>query len=195
MPIRATCRGSMPGGEQWVNVLHFAGSSIDAPTAAGLQERLEAFYGGLTDQFANAWSFDGVDYAVVGEGTEFSLPVDPVIQGEGGTIPMPNDCAIVITWLTDTNNRTGRGRTFLGGFTVAVLGADPTSGAGVMSAGSAGDIALEAVSLADGDPALVVLSRKLAIGRPVTGGYVGNRFDTMRRRDLGVPETRTVFTV
>lgn len=192
----------MPGGEEWANVFHFQGADVDLVAADAIRDRLQTFYSSLTDYFVPTWTWERTAFGITGEGAAFEIDNDPVVAGELGGVPLPNDIALAISWRTARLDRRGRGRTFLGGFGAAVMAQDGGSTAAVMQGANVSAIALAAVTLAD-DPAvpLGVYSRPNPTTgwagqfNPVTGGYVGNRFDTMRRRDVGVPETRFIFAV
>lgn len=201
MTFRVTASGRMGGGEQWQNVWHFNGAWDDDPGGAGdAFDALTTFYDSLTDRLYDGWHLDRLAAADVGEATTR----EDLVTGVDGTVtgaPMPNDCSILTVWLSDNPSRTGRGRTFLGGWPITACVANGAKGAGVVDGGPVGGIAAAATALlADISVQPVVWSRPNPdAGRPVgsespiTGGYVSRRWSTQRRRDLETPRSIVTF--
>ena len=132
----------------------------------------------------NSWTGVTVtDLRTEGAPEFFSASGFPV-TGTSGADPLPNQIAACIKWLTSFRGKSGRGRSFIGGWTEDAV----TSG--VMAAGL--KTALEEFGddiVSNGSATFVVLSRfhdKAArangINHAITGRSVDPMFRTQRRR-------------
>lgn len=99
----------------------------------------------------------------------------------GNLEPLPPANQICVTWRTDSNSRSGRGRTFLGGWT------EDNSVSGLVGATARGRVVSMANSIvaynggAD-NGAFVVYSATQGIARDITGASVGNQWAILRSR-------------
>jgi len=201
MTFRVVASGRMGGGEQWQNVWHFTGAwDDDSGGSDGAFGDLTDFYDSLTDRLYDGWHLDRLAAGDVGEATTR----EDLVTGVDGTVtgaPMPNDCSVLVVWLSTNPSRTGRGRTFLGGWPINACVANGTKGAGIVDGGPVGGVHDAAAALiSSSDSELVVWSRPNPdAGRPsgsqsvVTGGYVSRRWSTQRRRDLETPRSVVTF--
>lgn len=111
------------------------------------------------------------------------------IPGTSEASSLPADVAIVVSLRSATANRTGRGRFYLPMPSVDALTAD-----GRMTSAAQQDIvdALEAAwTMANGaGESPVIYSRTQRALRPITAFNVGDLFDTQRRRENALNESR-----
>lgn len=181
----------MPGGEQWVNVLHFGGIDV-ASTIAGAKSRVEALYSSIKSHLRPDWSVTEMRWRLVGPNEPATVTTpSTAIVGSSTSMPLPNDVAICVSWRTAKAGRSYRGRTYLGGWTQAALGTAPDGSANV-AAPVRTAIATGAGSLASltGEPKLVVWSPTLGQANEVVAASQGDRFDTQRRRENKLNEVR-----
>src|SRR5918997_4237191 len=176
MAIRATASGTMAGGERWVNVLHFAGETIDGTIADAIGDRIRQFYVDFQAQLHSDWHFDSVRLGMAEEADSFEYEME-TRPGLATGIPLPNDMSIVINWRSSDPSRRGRGRTFLGGFDASTLWQEGATGPGVVAPSTASDIADAAAGLSSLTAAndLIVYSRASGLESIVTGGSGARR--------------------
>lgn len=194
MTFRVVAAGHMPGGEPMMNVWHFAGSATGTPDVDDALDALSTFYDTIGSQLSSRW---GIDEFRVSQPDGPVLRVDTVegLIGEGSSIPMPNDVAVLVHWRTINPARTGRGKTFLAGILAGSGEAPTSSSASIVGSSLAGTIAGAAGNLSDaGSPELQIYSRVTETGYNVTGGYVSRRWATQRRRDRDTLEVPVPFT-
>ena len=174
----------MPGGEEWQNVLHFAGAASSDTNVDDALEQLTTFYETIATQLSNAW---GVDEFRVGEAAGPVLRIDTVdgLVGGGSSMVMPNDCAVLVRWRTVHPGRNGRGRSYISGALAGSVDRATSASAGIVSVSLRSAIASACGALmGDLDVPLQVYSRVTGTGYSVTGGEVSGQWATQRRRDL-----------
>lgn len=196
MAIRAVVSGAMPGGERWANVFHFRGDTVSDEEAAAIASRLRDFYTGFQDQLSNRWRAEECAVSATDSIGPTRVPPWETMVGNASATPMPNDCAIVVSWRTAFRGRSYRGRTYLGGWTTSAVDA-PASSAPVVLASYTSAIAVAAEGLIqDTPPDLVIHSEVPTVGdNGVLGGYVNGTWDTQRRRDKSTISQRTDFSI
>jgi hypothetical protein len=102
------------------------------------------------------------------------------LVGTATTATLPPQCAAGVTWLTDVDTKSGRGRNYLPPLAVASVAAGRIAGASVtIIAGAASDLVS---SLIASSCTPVVFSPTLRTTQPIIAGRVGDVFDTQRRR-------------
>lgn len=197
--IRVVATGRLPGGETWVNVFHFAG--LDANSAhAAAREKVKTFYLAIQNTTGSGWALERlVSYWVTGQGAGLvAAPRGEVgenLAGTSGGANMPNEVSLVISWQTALPGRSGRGRTYLAGFTEG-----GNTGAASEPARPEPNVvtvivpAAEGLATAGAEVSLVVFSQKNGTEALVTGGYVNDEWDTQRRRARSLTRFKTTFS-
>lgn len=185
----------------WSNTLHFAGVLTDQDEAGAIAGAIGDFYAELVDSLATDWTLSKIAIGQAGFGASFEYATD--VQGTSSGLPIPNDCAACVTFTTATPGRIGRGRIFMGGWTVNTLIRLDGTGATVFNDGHANAIGVAVVgNLMDNEfiPDLIVYSKPAPDrGRPtateseVLGGSVARRIATQRRRDMDTPRAGNTF--
>lgn len=194
MAIRCVATGGMPGGEQWSNTLHFAGVLSDQDEAGIIAGNVTDFYTEFSDQLVTDWTLEKIAVGQAGFPASFEFATD--LNGAGSSTPIPNDCAVAVTFTTAVPGRSGRGRIFLGGFALSLLVRLDGTGATVLNEGLSTAIGVSVVNNLMGPdlgPVLVVYSRKLDDENTVLGGAVARRLATQRRRDMDTPRAADAF--
>lgn len=204
--------GSLPGGEEWSCGLRFSetgGDTLNPDNDWDMEELLAHFVEKITTFHSDGQAHIGTSAKL--QFVKFNkIKVDgryqdlnsntatfPDVAGGGGPANVhPNQCALVVTLLTDVQRGPGsKGRFYLPAPAVAV---QPD---GLISQGVADDVRtaartlIEALSDVPGPDGLtpanvVVMSRKAGkpSARRVTGIQVGRVIDTQRRRRRSLPE-------
>lgn len=180
--MRIAVSGRMPGNEQWVNVWHTTTAFTPEFTDQAVVV-LRNFYTALESLMATSWRLDkyvGSDQTPGG-----SAPVEiteTTVVGTSAGTPLPNQCALVVSWRSLFASRRTRGRTYLGGFTTTNFsgsGTDDLQGASALITtirDAANTLQLSTT------PTFGVYSRINGTVTPFSGGYVNSRIDTQRRR-------------
>ena len=196
MTIRAVVSGNLAGGERWVNVHHWSGTTLDAAEAEDIADKHAAFHTALKPIRTGTVDMDLVQLGLVGQGIEFEFEYTGV-QGTASGTPMPNDCACVITWQTVSFTRRGRGRTYVAGLAATTNSQAVTGGAAMVSPSAAVAIKDACVALLTAPPlnVPVIYSRVSSSELPIDRGRVNRRWATQRRRDLETPELSETFSV
>lgn len=182
----------MPGGEIAINVFHFGGIDRDAVITTS-QPRVLSYFNALSNVLSTQWSLTRLTWRLVAPNAPplEHTPSSAVVGTQTGN-PLPNDVAFVISWKTAKAGRSYRGRTYIGGWTQNAL-ATASDGSCTMSSsfGTTISTAVGALAPLTGENKLVVYSPTLGEANEVTSAYRGNRFDTQRRRENRLIETRT----
>lgn len=105
---------------------------------------------------------------------------------------LPFQCATCISWSADLATRAGRGRIYMPPFAASTLDAGRVSSAAQTVAVNGANLMWG--SLNTGGLELVLYSQTHFTTNTVTGGNVGNVFDTQRRRRSKLIEVRSALT-
>ena len=186
--------GVLAGGDRWMFTFWAtSGSSIGTVHAAGV-DFANAFWttGGYGTHVGTAVTLESVTTVNVDVLTnKQSQRMDSSLSlaGTNATGSLPADCAIVVSLRTALANRSGRGRFYLPQPAIDQLdGSD-----GRIKAASVASI-LNSVSVGFGaytpTATPVVYSRTLKATNPVVSFDIGNLFDTQRRRESSMLESR-----
>lgn len=186
--------GVLAGGDRWMFTWWAtSGSSIGTVHAAGV-DWANAFWttGGYGSHVAAAVTLESVTTVNVDVATnKQSQRMDSSLSlaGSNASGSLPADCAVVVSLRTALANRSGRGRFYLPQPAVDQL--DSTDGR-VAAAAVSG--MLNACSVAfggyTGTAVPVIYSRTLRATNPVVSFDIGNLFDTQRRRESSMLESR-----
>jgi hypothetical protein len=200
--IRASAQGLLPGGEQWVNVFHVlrtpgTGDPVTSLESSAIAAPIVGFYDAINGFLSSEWSL--VDVIVKDQQDETGAAFDPTftpLAGSSSDADLPNQVALVVSWLTALGGRRYRGRTYLAGFTEANSVQTAPFGAGIDATqrntiGTAAAQMIEDLDTA-GFP-LVVWSRVGGTATPVNRARVGVTWDTQRRRRNKLGEAYAVF--
>lgn len=182
VPARIEYVGSGgPGFNIWhVRTDDSAGAELDSALNA-----LEEFYSDISSLFAAS------SRVVIGEGMikdplgapEFAPDDSRTITGGGPFTVGPAPLAIVCGWRTVSATRSGRGRTFLGPFSVAAQDqADGTPGGASLESIRTAATGLVNSSTGLNGWAVGVLSTKTGVMRDITGFSVRDRWAVLRSR-------------
>ena len=196
--------GVMPGGEVWSCGVRTSGAlgstaqvTLDALAAAGVAG-WSTFHSTVANSLGAGVTFELCTVRVISTagitvGQSEVSPVAPVLGS--GTVTKPNQCAVVVTLMTATAGRRGRGRYY-----VPVLGNNPTA-TGRITAAQRDSIATTSATmlgvLNDGlDNALYtarvgVQSQVGLTSAVVTTIRVGDVWDTQRSRRDNLIEAYT----
>jgi len=193
---RMVASGTTPG-ESWSFTLHAEGSLSTADAATAFGDALTAAWAGGMDDVTTAdvdctsASVAALDPATDGQLTrvEVVLALTGVATGE----MLPFQCATVISLLTDSATRHGRGRFYLPPLAVSTVDGGLISAAAITSLDTAWTAFFDSLNTDGLNP--VVRNRTGHISTPVTSARVGNVFDTQRRRRNKLVEVYTAITV
>lgn len=143
--VRCSVRGSAPSGEEWVNVVHCryaGGASNPGPTEiAALDAKLVRFWSGTAytsgqawlTRCRNNWAMADITYYPL-DNSSLATVVSHVVAGtDPTTTSSPPEVAPVLTIRTANRGRRYRGRIFLPAPTTALVNADGTLQAGVIT--------------------------------------------------------------
>lgn len=189
----------MPGGEQAVNVLNFAGTASDIDATL---DRLESFWDAASADLSGAWRLERIDAGVYVSASSAPTSVSRAFAtGAGPTgqvlgTPLPNQIALCVSFRGAGGfGRAFRGRAYLGGF---AQGAQE-SGSGVTTGrpdpGLVTRIATAFGSLLNSSAfptGLVVKQANSLVQNVVEEGYIDNKWDTQRRRARDLAATLRV---
>lgn len=188
--------GTTPG-ESWSFTLHAEGSLSTADAATAFGDALTAAWAGGMDDVTTAdvdctlASVAALDPATDGQLTrvEVVLALTGVAAGE----MLPYQCATVISLLTDSATRHGRGRFYLPPLATGTVDGGLISAATITSLDTAWTAFFDSLNTDGLNP--VVRNRTGHISTPVTSARVGNVFDTQRRRRNKLVEVYTAIAV
>lgn len=199
---RVACSGSMPGNERWVNVFHVVretptGAQFTSAEASTIAANFLTFYTDIDSLLSTEWDIDEI---IVRDQQEQGAPAYNVtITPESGDVngeDLPNQVALVVSWLTNLTGRRHRGRTYLGGFTETSSVQSSPFGAGIDTTARATIGAAAGLLIAncsgDGFP-LVIFSRVATSVEEVTRARIGVTWDTQRRRRNKLGEAYATF--
>lgn len=194
--IKVVMHQTMPGGEPALNVFHFFGTLEDEAAAEALRDHVVAFYEAIDGVLVNRWHGVSIDIGEVGIGTQFSYAIEGLV-GEVNTGPAPNDCCMLVHWRTAAPGRSGRGRTFLGGWPTNEISTTSSTGPAVWAGDICPQVATAAAALVTDAPVAnpLVIAHSVGGSSVVIGGYVSNLIATQRRRDRETPESRFPLVV
>jgi len=193
---RMVASGTTPG-ESWSFTLHAEGSLSTADAATSFGDALTAAWGAGMDDVTTAdvdctlASVAALDPATDGQLTrvEVVLALTGVATGE----MLPFQCATVISLLTASATRHGRGRFYLPPLAVSTVDGGLISAAAITSLDAAWTAFFDSLNTDGINP--VVRNRTGHISTPVTSARVGNVFDTQRRRRNKLVEVYTAIAV
>ena len=193
---RMVASGTTPG-EQWSFTLHAEGNLSTADAATAFGDALTACWGAGMDDLTTPEvdltlaSVAALDPATDGQLTrvEVVLALTGVAAGE----MLPYQCATVISLLTDSATRHGRGRFYLPPLATGTVDGGLISAAAITSLDTAWTAFFDSLNTDGLNP--VVRNRTGHISTPVTGARVGNVFDTQRRRRNKLVEVYTAIAV
>lgn len=182
---RMTVRTTYPGGGgPGYNVFHYRDAGGDpTPVLQDAVDALQAAYTILRPSFPPSvtWSCDGRMLEVGGD-TLIDLP-DWSVSGSNAatTEPLPTSNQIVVGWRTSSNSRSGRGRTFLAGWTESsnVTGIPNSTALDLCRAFAASIVSFNG-GLDNG--AFQVYSQTQEIGRDITSAAVRPVWAVLRSR-------------
>lgn len=210
--LRITATGNLPGGEVWSCSLAMTPPNVDPSTYQDVVNRVAGIAGPLwaaaairTDtRFSSGVSvlqtivrMIGPDGKTIVQGLNGSAG-----QGNGVSISMPNQCAVVASLLTGVPGARGRGRLYLPSLGVLV------GTTGRIQPGTVGPLAASVQTLLNGlntqvgaefdtDFTYVCVASGVGTGTNarVTTVRVGDVIDTQRRRRDAIPETYSALAV
>jgi hypothetical protein len=193
---RMVASGTTPG-ESWSFTLHAEGSLSTADAATAFGDALTAAWAGGMDDVTTAdvdctlASVAALDPATDGQLTraEVVLALTGVATGE----MLPFQCATVISLLSASATRHGRGRFYLPPLAVSTVDGGLISAAAITSLDTAWTAFFDSLNTDGVNP--VIRNRTGHISTPVTGARVGNVFDTQRRRRNKLVEVYTAIAV
>ena len=176
---------TQPGGPGY-NVWHIRTADDNPETweLSGALDALEDFYQ------ANAGLYHAGTTITIGEGMVRDPLGSPTyvdddvrtLTGGNGSAPGSTMLAVVVSWRTTSATRSGRGRTFLGPITSAVVSGDGTPSNLFITQARAAATALVAASTAANGWAIGVLSTKQGIFRDAVGSSVRDRYSFLSSR-------------
>jgi hypothetical protein len=183
-PVNLTFPGS---GSPGVNIWHCR-TTGDFPSTGelqGLSEIIEDFYTAIKGYFPGAAytaSYLGVA-STVEEDPQFDTSAPAwVVVGSGGVNVMPQATAICMTLRTLSADRSGRGRKFLGPFSVDAMQSDGSPTTAALTAIRAAGLAMVVASTAFANGAIGVYSQQESVIRDITGATVRDQFAVLRSR-------------
>lgn len=189
---RHVASGTYPG-ESWSFTLHTLGSASLATAQSDWSDAIGALWTGAldakiyTDVELTEVSTASLDTAT---GKQISrLSDDVALPGVATGASLPAQCALCVSWRSDTATRAGRGRLYLPPLAVSVMSAGRAS-AGTVTAVVAAVKAMTDVLVGDALTP-VLYSRSAHTTTAITKFDVGNVIDTQRRRRDKLIEVRT----
>ena len=193
---RMVASGTSPG-ESWSFTLHGEGSLSTGDAATEFGDALTACWGAGMDDSTTAdidltlASVATLDPATDGQITrvENVLALTGVDAGE----MLPFQCATVISLLTASATRHGRGRFYLPPLAVSTLDTGRTSAAAIAVLDTAWTAFFDSLNTDGVTP--VVRNRTGHVSTTVTSARVGNVIDTQRRRRNKLVEVYTAIAV
>lgn len=221
--ILMTAHGTLPGGEAWTCGLRSAGTESFLSSASGnalalaVANRWRVFQNTATDCLGNdaiaKGTFDGVTMRELNDTgvtvTQYEGVPSTALAGSGSkAVSLPDQCAVVVTLLTNRAGRTGKGRIYLPFIAPSAL----SIVGGVLITGVVTTLMTNLKILFDGINTDLTTnfgsSLKIAVQSPksaaldsgytgsiVTAFKVGNVVDTQRRRRGSIPEVYQQLSV
>lgn len=195
--FRHVASGTTPG-EQWSFTMHSEGTISNAAANAAFVDGLTAAWavGGMTDATTADVDLTLASTAEIDPATDGQVTrVEAVLALTGAVVGemLPYQCATVISLLTGSATRHGRGRFYLPPLATSMIAG------GRLSATAVGilDVAWTAFfdSMATDLLSVVVRNRIGHTSLVVTSARVGDVIDTQRRRRNKLTETYTVIAV
>jgi hypothetical protein len=194
--FRHVLSGTTPG-EEWSFTLHTEGNPSAGDANAALAAAITTAYG---SGFATITAPDVVttlaSTATIDPGTDGQITRVEAVLSLSGTAEeemLPFQCATVITLITASATRHGRGRFYLPPLAAGVLDAGRLSAAAISNLDTAFTAFFDDLTTAGLSP--VVRNRSGHISTPVTEARVGDVIDTQRRRRNKLNEAYTVIAV
>lgn len=193
---RMVASGTTPG-EQWSFTLHAEGNLSTADAATAFGDALTACWAAGMDDLTTPEvdltlaSVAALDPATDGQLTraEVVLALTGVVDGE----MLPFQCATVISLLTASATRHGRGRFYLPPLSATFLLNGKLNSTAMTTLDTAWTAFFDSLNTDGVSP--VVRNRTGHISTPVTGARVGDVIDTQRRRRNKLVETYTAIAV
>jgi hypothetical protein len=193
---RMVASGTTPG-ETFSFTLHAEGNLSTADAATAFGDALTAAWAGGMDDLTTAdidltlASVATLDPATDGQVTraEVVLALTGVASGE----MLPFQCATVISLLTNSATRHGRGRFYLPPLAVSATDQGRVSAAAMIVLDTAWTAFFDSLNTDGVTP--VVRNRTGHVSTTVTSARVGNVIDTQRRRRNKLTEVYTVIAV
>jgi len=196
--FRHTASGTVLGGD-WSFTLHTEGSlSVGDANAAWVTALTAGWVGApaVEDIYASDTIMDtattaGINPATDGQTTRVTATVSHAGSITGN--PLPYQVAVVISLLTDTATRHGRGRLYLPAPDVSMCVDGKLSSTALTNIDTGMTALFDSLNTSVLTP--VVRNRTAHSSLNVTSARVGSVFDTQRRRRNKIPETYTAITV
>lgn len=184
--------GTYPSGAGW-GFGWWAETDADLQqTQAAAEAWLDDFWtSSISDTYDSSFSIDGVRTALIdeGSGNQQNATETAVTEvGTGSGVSLMADASIVVTLRTDTTARVGRGRFYLPcGLVTQVTGdgrIDSTLISDLVSALNTAWANYDVIAMP------VIYSRSDRNTRQITTYDIGDLWDTQRRRERGLAQTR-----
>lgn len=186
--------GTLPGGDSWMFTWWAtSGQAIDTVHNAGVAWA-SAFFGAapVGALFPATTTLTNVTTVQVTDATgkqTFRRDGALALAGSNATGALPGDVALVVSLRTALSNRSGRGRFYLPALAKdQVSSADGRVQATAVTALLGNLTTAWTTYVATAEP--VIYSRTLKVTNPITRFDIGNLFDTQRRRESSMLETR-----
>lgn len=160
--------------------------AVDAALTAFIGQTYAA--GTLNDAFTDDTQLDSISVYDLGSSTAAGIVTSGLpTWGDGGSDALPPEVALVVSHRTATRGRSGRGRSYLAGFTEQTnVGGAPSS---VLTGAIELAWALELLHIdyagTDGlDQVVITQAQSPNLARPVVAVQVDDHWDTQRRRGI-----------
>lgn len=203
---RVVCR-QVRTAEEVVNVFHVGVDALTLAAATTIQQRFENFYGndstavvgerGIRDHLEDDLTLTSITVQDIGA-VPYDNPFEffPGIDGTSSGVPLPASNCLLVQWRTPIGGRSGKGRTYLGGFTELHNEEAVNSGIGRPTSALLTAVNNACEDLVEGLDAdgfnLGVASYTDAVLRAVNGWRIANKWSTQRRRQAAVEATSVV---
>lgn len=194
--------GTVATGEDYSFGFYATASSTLSQVHAAAEQWLSDFWNGPggTDGFGSCVTTGvtatGVRTALITESTGLQTQLAETVVSYAGTATgnaLPADCAITVSLRTQLANRSGRGRFYLPQPAASTSTTDGRIAAATITKLIA---ALEPAWATYGGWATpVIYSRTMRASQEVTSFNIGDLYDTQRRRENKLPETRTAGVI
>lgn len=110
--------GHLPGGDKWVNVLHYnRPEDFDLTVAGSIGIDVVDAYEGLLPFQGDDYSLEKVTFKDLSADPPvvYEYTVSPPVTGSSEDDDLPPQLAAVVSWRTAVGGRAGRGRTYIAG--------------------------------------------------------------------------------